>query len=106
MTRRLLALFGMQAAAQIVPTGNGGAPKRRNGECPVCKTMAEPFRPTLEGMFGGDICLPPRHTGDPRYLGATNSVCRVPDKDDLPKARHVRCANCSVVFVQDAEVSQ
>jgi hypothetical protein len=55
-----------------------------NGQCPVCGTMAEAYRP----------------------LPAYDTVCSGPDgyvPCPPPKERDVRCKRCNVKFAQDAE---
>jgi hypothetical protein len=71
-----------------------GKCKPANGECPVCHTMAPPYKPTVEdmqAMFGP--CAP----------SGGLTVCRAWTKDDLPKSREVVCSHCRVKFEQDAE---
>jgi hypothetical protein len=55
-----------------------------NGQCPVCGTMAEAYRP----------------------LPAYDTVCSGPDgyvPCPHPKERDVRCKRCNVKFAQDTE---
>jgi len=107
MTRRwLAALFAPQAVGQdLIIRPVPRIPKPANGECPVCWTVEEKFAPKLEEYYSVSTCLPPRLPKGikPGETFTINSVCRSPDKDDLPKVRQVRCAHCSAAFWQDAE---
>lgn len=85
MTRRLLALFAPSVlAAQADLTIQNGRiikivpriPRPKNGECPVCGTMAKPYHVS---------------TGDEHFnMGLTNS-------------RRIDCEHCNTTFRQWAE---
>ena len=96
MERRwLLGLLPAAAAAQVtqdeirvwlskfpqttVPPSAGGYPKPANGECPVCHTMAPPFKPIEIGVNA--VTWEPMHLTHDR----------------------VECAHCRCVFGMDAE---
>ena len=65
--------------------------KPKNGECPLCGTMAEAFKP--------GIVIDPCHM--PTDGKVTLTIC-VP-KDVTPTSRRIDCAHCGLTFKQDAE---
>lgn len=63
------------------------AARPANGQCPVCRTMAAPFKPTDE-EYG--VPAKPHWTAEGHWIIPNNS-------------RTVTCAHCRVKFEQDAE---
>jgi hypothetical protein len=58
-----------------------------NGECPVCGTMAEPYRPSYR-------------LKDCKPAGGNMLAC---NQEPLPEERIIRCHRCNAAFWQDAE---
>ena len=95
MTRAtFFSMIGLGAAGQQMPEpksiamitpGNAMPPKPRNGECPVCGTMAESF------ISSGFTNCHPAGWKDLQICAGPNTH------------RQVECARCRVVFGQDAE---
>lgn len=74
----------------------------QNNECPVCGTMAPPYkRKTERDAYGADTCLVP---SDGRTALA---ICLQPSATKLVGPKHVQveggCKRCSAAFWQDAE---
>lgn len=63
--------------------------KPANGECPVCGTMADTYKP--EKVMG---CAPPPE-------GPAFAVCHYTDL--TPTYRRIDCEHCGVTFKQEAE---
>jgi hypothetical protein len=79
-------VFGPSGTGKLPPVQSASprSDKPKNGQCPVCGTMAEAYRP----------------------LPAYDIVCSGPDgyvPCPLPKERDVRCKRCNVKFAQDTE---
>ena len=74
--------------------------KPANGECPVCGTMAEPFKPKPIDTTLGQ----PRSFRFKSVHGRIWIVDGTPlDSDTTPKSRTVTCAHCRVLFEQESE---
>lgn len=103
MRRAFLALFGGAAAAQMRPenycVSEGCASvkntryKPKNGECPVCGTMA-PKRYDKYLLIGGGGSI------------AVNGPCPTGERCEYRKNLLARCSHCSNAFYQDAEVAK
>ena len=127
MTRKwFLGLIGLGAAGQSLPdprtlplhmapnnvspacgeirTPACGAPvhKPRNGECPVCGTMAPAYKRMMVGMGFMAKCKPtPNYRADDVRTWVVQ--CEEVRDWDGPATRTVSCAHCRVRFDQDAE---
>lgn len=74
--------------------------KPKNGECPLCGTMADPFKPEKETIWR-DHCTPAYG------MSAGLRLCSGGDYvDATPTSRRIDCAHCGVTFKQDAEHGQ
>lgn len=98
MTRRLLALFApsmLAAQVKLTPTTGGGGriPRPKNGECPVCGTLAKPFRVSIP--VGPSTCL--QYNDEPHH----KAQCEAWERWD--EVRMVACAHCNNVFRQWAQ---
>lgn len=71
-------------------------PKPANGECPVCGTMADPYRPEKVTKWRDNCPPPPTPTSLVGCIGGGWV-------DATPTARAVTCAHCRVLFQQEAE---
>lgn len=69
--------------------------KPRNGECPVCGTMAEPFKPERMTVWR-DNCAPQPPTSLVGCIGGGWV-------DGTPTSRRIDCAHCGNTFKQEAE---
>lgn len=102
----IATLCGARAAAQVVtsrgeacigvppPRTHLGQPvcKPKNGECPVCGTMADPF--TAIRVSRMKQCDPPRMDG---------LICVEPGDAMESTTRLKRCRTCNAAFWQDEE---
>ncbi len=116
MTRAwFLSLLGLGAAGQRTVTtpirpedmasmypGGSKRPKPRNGECPVCGTMAPAYR--REKVSSGFLtnCKPNPKYREDDVTTWTISCEQVMDWDG-PATRTISCAHCRVRFDQEAE---
>lgn len=107
----LLALFGGMAQAQRTGIATAAPEssvklkgewksKPANGQCPVCGTMAAPYKrsDTLKDRQASSACAPATITN-----GTTFAVCGSWTIDDIPRKKEVTCSHCRVKFEQDAE---
>lgn len=104
ITRRLLAFLTPSLLAAQEHWSEVGTlpvkrtpriPRPRNGECPVCGTMAvEPYKPDIREYSG--MCLPCTEA-------TCHSICRPFTEADLPKSRRIDCHHCGCTFRQWAE---
>lgn len=112
MTRRLLALFApglLMAQTKAKPHYTTGRmclateaddcqaqrPRPRNGQCPVCGTMAPAFKPNPADYKGCAPCPPDSNV--------CLSVCRPWSDADMPTSRRTDCDHCNTTFRQWAE---
>lgn len=98
MTRKwFLSLLGISAAGQTTIRIYNPAvekPKPRNGECPVCGTMAPAYkRKRVKSGFMRN-CKP---------LGNWGMECEQDEHWDGPETITISCVHCRVRFDQDAE---
>lgn len=80
----------------VTPHYTIGRFRPRNGQCPVCGTMAKPYKPDLKEYSG--MCLPCTSPN-----GVCFSNCLPYTEDDLPTSRRIDCAHCNTTFRQWAE---
>lgn len=74
-------------------------PKPKNGQCPVCATVAPKFEPTTREWQQLYPSGPFRGNGKMSF-----GMIAYWEQSDLPKQTEVTCAHCRVRFVQDAEI--
>jgi len=118
MTRRLLAFFAPallmaqtkakphytidrieEPPSQAFPRSN---PRPRNGQCPVCGTMAQPF--TMAAKIEAslrDAC--DWLAGDQPIDVERVKKCRDKNRSLVPPFRRIDCAHCNTTFRQWAE---
>jgi len=122
MTRRLLAFFapGMLMAqirnrcAELdlnnpvppectegrKPVWKARISRPKNGECPVCGTMAKPYKPDLSIYAGA---CKPCFVKPGLWENNCLSICTPFTEADLPKQQRIDCAHCNTTFRQWAE---
>jgi hypothetical protein len=85
--------------AQLYMNPNGNWYLRNspaNGECPCCGTQAPPYQPKTYTV--GGTCKEPESFRHSHTAGCHKPLIIAEDK-----TRRIECANCRVIFGQDAE---